>query len=254
MFDCHLHTAYSADSKMAIDEVVAQCQHLGIGCILTEHMDMDFPGDLVFECDVPAYFKAYAPLRSEKLLLGIEIGMQPSVVKENQELISTYPFDFVLVSTHVVDGVDLCNEAYYKGRTKEEAFGRYLDVMYENIQQLEDFDAMSHMDYISRYCPYEDAEITYEVFQGGIDQVLENLVAKGKVLEVNTKRFRLPGVKANYEKILRRYKELGGQAVTLGSDAHESMYIGSHFAEAKVLCDRLGLEVVYFKERRRRSL
>lgn len=249
MFDCHIHTCFSADSKMTIEEVRDKCQKEGIGVILTEHMDLDFPGELIFEYDIKHYFDTYSPYRGDKLLLGIEIGMQPHVRKVNGLLIASHPFDFVLASTHVVDGMDLCDMAYYKNKTQEEAYRRYFQVMYTNLAALENFDSVGHLDYISRYSPYETPEIGYKHYKEEIDQVLRLIAVRGKALEINTKRFKVPGVVANYGEILLAYKRLGGRYVTIGSDAHQDAFIGMDFDLAYGVAQEVGLQVVYYKER-----
>lgn len=249
MFDCHVHTGVSADSKMTIEEVGAAIREKEIGVIITEHMDYDFPGDTPFEFDVEDYFKAYGNYRSDKLLLGIELGLQPQVASKNKEILEYGEFDFVLGSIHIVGGIDLYNPACYKGLTKQMAYEAYFKCMVENIRHCPGMDSLGHMDYIARYSPYESSEITYDSFREGINSVLKELVTKDIAMEINTRRLGVPGMLENYSEILRQYKALGGHYVTCGSDAHEKSHIGSSLKDAYHLAESLALKPVYFKKR-----
>ena len=250
MFDCHMHTNFSADSKMTIDEVVEASKNLSIGVILTEHMDIDFKGALDFTFDPIAYFEKYSPYRQDKLLLGIELGLQPHTAKKNKDILQKAPFDIVIGSTHSVKGEDLFYPEYYKGKTKEEAYALYFQEIIKNLEAFDDFDSLGHIDYISRYAPYEMPEIDYEVFKVLIDDILQMLIAKGKVLEVNTRRLGEKKARENYIAILKAYKALGGNHVTCGSDAHSPQGIGQGLLVAKAFLDELGLKAVYFKNRK----
>lgn len=250
MFDCHMHTRFSADSQMTIEEIENKIKGKEIGVILTEHMDIDFPGDVLFEFEVEDYFNTYGNHRSDKLLLGVEVGLETSVVQKNSKIIQDYEFDFVLGSLHIVDRMDLCGEQrYYENKTKQEAYERYFKTMYENIKAFHNFDSLGHLDYIARYCPYDNPEIVYEDFKEYIDVVLRQVVEKDIVIELNTRRFPIPGTIENYGKILQHYKEIGGKYVTCGSDAHQIEAVGYGLIEAKKLAESIGLQPVYFKKR-----
>ena len=74
MFDTHMHTTpFSTDSCMEIAEVLRKQRQNGLGVVLTEHMDYEFPEPQVFAFDPAAYFSAYGPYRNDRFLLG-EIG------------------------------------------------------------------------------------------------------------------------------------------------------------------------------------
>ena len=91
MFDCHIHTNFSTDSSMNIEEVIKASRNNNIGAIITDHLDINYmiPGKFIFNVD--DYFKKYSSYRNEKLLLGIEMGMRPDCIEENRE-ISNFSF------------------------------------------------------------------------------------------------------------------------------------------------------------------
>ncbi len=74
LFDTHMHTRFSTDSQMTVEEAAARSRELNMGITITEHLDLDFPEPKAFVFDVAEYFRAYERYRSDTLLLGIEIG------------------------------------------------------------------------------------------------------------------------------------------------------------------------------------
>ena len=103
MFDTHVHTKFSTDSKMEIEDAIKAAKDKKISLIITEHMDLKFPKEGLFCFDVDDYFKKYSKYRGDNLLLGIEIGMKDDCVEESRELIKSKPFDYVIGSVHLVD-------------------------------------------------------------------------------------------------------------------------------------------------------
>ena len=122
LFDTHMHTTFSTDSRMTIEEAQARAKELHLGIIVTEHMDLAYPEPEAFTFDVDDYFAAYGPRRSDSLLLGIEIGMREDCVDANRKIIADADFDFVIGSIHVVENIDIYQESFYLTREKEEVY------------------------------------------------------------------------------------------------------------------------------------
>lgn len=251
-FDCHLHTLpFSQDARQRLPELLQALTDLRIGGILTEHLDYDFPLDpsiVIFEPD--EYFATYGPLRSERLLLGVEIGMQRSCRAKNKSVVSDYPWDFVLASVHMIDGLDPYTGDYYKNFGKSAAYHRYLEVMIEEIRGLEDFDSLGHIDYICRYNDYADPDLHYHDDADLWDVLFKELAEREKALEINTRRFKSTSAKDSLFELCRRFKELGGRYVTVGSDAHVPTAVGGYLREALDMAEAAKLQPVYFKERK----
>ncbi|MCW2277542.1 histidinol phosphate phosphatase [Heliophilum fasciatum] len=250
LFDTHIHTRYSTDSRMTIEEASAQARAQQIGLILTEHLDLKFPEADAFLLDVDSYFTDYLPWRSDTLLLGVEVGLREDVDVENRECVERYPFDYVIGSIHVVDNIDLYTEGYYRGRSKEEAYGAYFNAMIACLRASDYIDSLGHIDYIARYARVDNPEIEYEAFREQIDGVLRLLIERNIILELNTRRLERKAAIDALRPILQRYRELGGRCVTIGSDAHVPAAIGSQMATAVALADACQLRPVYFKQRR----
>lgn len=250
MFDTHIHTVFSTDSDITIEQAIETAQDEGLKLILTEHMDLGYPVEGEFVFDAKKYFDDYTKYRNKDLLLGIEIGMNDTHIDEYRKICSNDNYDFVIASIHAVDGIDIYPEDYYIGKTKKEAYHRYLKAMEEGIKAYDFADSLGHIDYISRYARYDDTEMYYEEFKDDIDDVLRAVIESEKVIEINTRRMNSKSIIDNLMKIYTRYAELGGKYVTLGSDAHSQAAIGNHFDEAINIVRKIGLIPVYFKERK----
>lgn len=251
LFDSHIHCDYSQDSSMTLVEALQTAAKEQVGIIVTEHWDYDYPTNpYAFLFDLDDYFRKFSAYRSEQVLLGIEIGMQKHIVQKDEALIKAHPFDCVIASMHCVKGRDLYEPRSYKGLTKAEAVKAFLEESVATVSLYSDFDVFGHIDYVSRYMPYEDQELYYEDFPGLWDELFKALLEKSKVLEINTRRLDSPKALAAMEILYGRYRELGGRHVSLGSDAHYKEHVGRRFAAAKQIADKLGLLPVYFKERK----
>ncbi len=250
MFDTHVHTLFSTDSRMSIDQLRDKIKLEGIGAIITEHIDLDYPDKNKFRFNPKEYFDAYDRYRCSNLLLGVELGLGDSNNKENRSIAGDNPFDYVIGSVHAVDGQDLYFEDFYKNKGKHEAYVRYLSAMAKAVEEGDYFDCLGHIDYICRYARYDDRELYCKEFSEYIDRVLRAVINTGKVLELNTRRLGDEGVKENLITIYKRYQELGGRYATLGSDAHTIDTVGYCFKEGLQMLMDCRLKPVYFKERR----
>ena len=254
IFDSHMHTEVSADSAMKAADALERAARLGVGAVFTEHEDMDFPGDKDFTFSPEEYWQKYEALRGEgeRLRLGVELGMQEGLAEKNRAFVKKAPFDQVIGSIHTLLGFDLYYETLYEGREKDEVYRLYLRAMASCVRSHGAFiDILAHIDYIARYAAYRDAELTYAVYGEEIDEVLAALIETDTVLELNTRRFDAPQGKASLVPIFRRYRELGGREVTLGSDAHDACAVAFAFCEAQDLAESLGLRIVTFFARRK---
>lgn len=249
LFDSHVHTEFSTDSEMKLTEALRAARSRGIGVITTEHMDLYFPeeGQSVFDED--AYFSAYQSFRGDDCLLGIELGMRDDCAAENRAIVESRPFDYVLGSVHLLDGQDLYYASVYEYRAKDEVYAAYFSAMLDCVRLHPFIDALAHIDYIARYAPYPEPELAYAAHADRIDSVLRALVDNGTLMEINTRRLRDQAVVRSLLPIYKRYAELGGAAVTLGSDAHGASGVGANFEVAASLAETCGLRPVYFKGR-----
>ena len=93
IFDNHMHTKFSADSKMNAVDAIKTAQKLNLGVVFTEHFDYDLPGDIDFTFNPDEYWREYEHLRNENVRLGVEIGLEKAARKANADFIKRVPFD-----------------------------------------------------------------------------------------------------------------------------------------------------------------
>ena len=235
---------------MTAEDALKAARAQGIGLVFTEHLDVDFPGELDFSFDPEAYWKQYAPLRGDHLHLGIEVGMQAGTAEASRAFVTRAPFDFVIGSVHLLRGIDIYEKECFEGREKDELYREYFRTMAEMIACHDFIDVLGHIDYIARTAPYKNPELSYGAFADEIDAVLRTAVAQGVVLELNTRRLGSRRALKELAPIYARYRELGGKYVTLGSDAHGADAIGANFAAAEDFARAMGLSIVTFFARK----
>jgi len=260
--DFHTHTSFSGDSDtpMALAASAAVNKGLDTLCI-TEHMDIDYPTDQgtpagYFEFDTAAYRQRYLEVREAfkgklSLLWGVEMGLQTHVADDISDYVNSYPFDFVIGSSHLTHGKDLYYAEFYSGRPEEEAYKEYFESILENIQVIDDFDVYGHLDYAVRYGPNQNKFYTYEKYGDILDEILKKLIDMGKGIEVNTKGLLVGLGEPNPSfSILKRYREFGGEIITCGSDAHTPEHIAYKFDELSGILLECGYKYyTVFKER-----
>lgn len=249
IFDSHMHTRFSADSTMTAAAALAKAASLNIGVVFTEHFDygVEINGK-PFTFDPAAYMSEYKNLSGSKVRLGVEVGLRKSARVANEDFIAQAAFDLVIGSIHLVDGYDIYYPDFYIGKDKATAYRKYFQQMAQEAS-VADYDVLGHIDYICRAAPYDDPEIDYATFKAEIDEVLKVITERGKVLELNTRRFDKARAIEELVPVYKRYRELGGRFVTIGSDAHRVAAVGNYFERALRFAHELDLVPVTFCQR-----
>lgn len=256
IYDSHIHTEFSADSEMKIAEALVAAGTQGYGLVLTEHFDPDYPGDWVFEFSPEDYWAAYESLRgrdddlSSGLSLGVECGMMPDHAEVLRDFIARAPFDQVIGSIHILDNGDIYEKDYYPGRDKDSVFTRYYTVMAEMVRENPFIDTLAHIDYICRVAPYDNPGLEYERYHEYIDKILRALVETDTAMEINTRRFGDKAVLDELAPVYRRFRQLGGRMVTVGSDAHTPDRVGLNIRTAVDFAESMELVPVTFRNRK----
>ncbi len=259
LWDTHMHTSFSGDSDAAPEDMVRKSIELGLdGICITDHLDLDFPETPDFvPLDPEAYASGIRLLQKEyqgkfPVCFGIEIGLQPHLAQTHHDFIEKYGFDFVIGSSHAVHGGDPYYPAFYEGRTEREAYMEYFESIVENLVAFDEFDVYGHIDYVVRYGPDRNANYSYESYREILDVILNLLISHGKGIEINTAGFKYGlGHPNPTEDILRRYRELGGEIITVGSDAHSPDEIAWDFEKVPGILKDCGFSYyTVFRERK----
>lgn len=241
-----------------MEEVVQTAIRSGLAVLcFTDHIDWDYPvPDLIFDFNIDDYFTRTRELKEQykdriKILTGVELGMQPHLGDRYRALLSGHPFDYAIGSQHLVDNMDPYYPETFAGRDTATVYRHYFEETYENVKAFHDFDSMGHLDYIVRYGPKRKNIYSYRRYADIIDEILKLLVRYNIAIEINTCGLRKSvGTTNPHPDVLKRYRELGGTLVTMGSDAHQSMFLGYEFDRARAILRDCGFtHFVYFERR-----
>ena len=121
-----------------------------------------------------------------------------------------------------------------------------------NIENNQNFDVLGHIDYVVRYGKYREKEYSYEKYAYWLDEILKKIISYGKGIELNTSglKYGLPFAHPTLE-VLKRYKKLGGEILTVGSDAHRPEHLAYDFHKVNDILGEAGFEYyTEFKERK----
>ncbi len=263
--DSHIHSHHSGDSSTPMAFQIESAMAKGLSDIcFTEHLDMDFPYENTdmeagtFDLDLEKYHKEFIEMQrlyQQKIHLryGIELGLQPQISASLSDFVNHHrEFDEIIGSTHVCDNMDPYYPIYFEGRSEEDAYRSYFITSSQNLEAFHDFDTYGHLDYIVRYGPHKDSNYSYEKYRHCIDDILEQLVTYGIALEVNTAGL-AKGMR-NFNptpSIVKRYMDMGGHMITIGSDAHISDKIAFSFDTACEILKSIGVvEYTIFHKRK----
>ena len=235
--DFHMHTHFSPDSEAEPEEMVRAAIEKGLKTIcFTDHEDKDYFEDgKEFVIDMSAYIPAIRDLQERfrgklEIKLGVESGLQPHLSGYFHDFTAAYPFDFVIGSVHVAGGKDPYYGEFFENRTDRQGYEFMFEETLKCIRAIPDFDVLGHIDYVVRYGRTQEKEYSYAVFADLIDEILRFLIEHGKGLEVNTAglKYGLPFAHPHPD-ILKRYRELGGEIITVGADGHRPEHIAWAF-------------------------
>lgn len=259
LWDTHMHTLFSGDSESTVESMIqGAIAHNLDGICFTDHIDYDYPNEpdlFLFDLkkyttSLENYQRQYAP--DFPVRIGVELGLQPQIAEWNQNFVSQYDFDFVIGSSHVVHGFDPYYPNYYEGKTEKEAYLEYFESILENIAAFDEFDVYGHIDYVVRYGPNKNKHYSYEKYADVIDEILRQLISKGKGIELNTAGLKYGlGHPNPTETILKRYRELGGEILTVGSDAHKPEHIAYDFKKVPQFLEQAGFKYYTVFEKRK---
>ena len=262
--DMHMHTWFSTDSEACPRDMADEAVRKGLKTIcFTDHFDKDdleWGEEGIF--DVDAYFVEMQKLQEEyagklNIRIGIELGFRTDLKDYYEELTKKYPFDFVIGSVHNVpykkdaEGnilyTDPAAEKLFTDRTDKEAYRLMMETTLENVRTSDCFQTLGHLDYVVRYGKSREKEYSYTDYADIIDEILKLLIEKEKGLEVNSAglKYGLPFAHPHPD-VLKRYRELGGEIITIGADAHKPEHIAYDFAKAEEILKSCGFK--YYTE------
>lgn len=226
MIDYHVHTNYSADASATVTEQLEAAAERGLSEIcFTDHVDFDNGDKSMQPSDLGALREQLLPYnglyKGVRIRRGAEVALNDGNCAEKaRRYIAPHDLDFVIGSIHVVGGFDVYYPEYYIGKTKQDAYLSYLQTILTGIKTCDYMNILGHYDFIAKYSPYEDRRMTLDVSKELFAEIFSYLAKNGKGIEINTSAWWDDPCWG--EDVLKLYRDLGGQYITTGSDAHRS--------------------------------
>jgi histidinol-phosphatase (PHP family) len=227
--DAHLHTDLSPDSKVPMELYAAQAFERGIPEIaLTDHLDF-LPGAPAYEyADYPRRERMIRELQERwvgkvRIRFGVELTYESRFEAEIRKHLASHRYDYVLGTCHAMfDGPYARNHiaAFAAGKTVTEAVAPYFAEVLAAIRSGL-FDTIGHLDQCKLWLNDWFKPADFAAIPEAYEPLLVALVESGSALEVNASGLRhRTGETYPGPWVVRRFRELGGQRVTTGSDSH----------------------------------
>ena len=265
--DYHVHTEFSDDSDYLMEQVVKDAIAMKLDEIcFTDHVDYGVKNDWgdgkniryregipgepenmpILNVDYPLYYNAYQNMQKMygdkiSLKLGMEFGMQAHTIEKYENLFKRYPFVFIILSVHEIEDKEFWTQDFQRGKSQEEYNMRYYKELLYLVENYHNYSILGHMDLIVRYD--EKGIYPFEELKPIITEILKTVINDGKGIEINTSSHRY-GLKdlTPSKDILKLYKELGGEIITIGSDSHKKEHLGAYIDETKEVLKELGFK------------
>ena len=251
--DVHMHCGFSNDSETRPEDMVESAIAKGLSVIcFTDHYDkdnLDWGDEAIF--DVESYFQKMIALQEEyrdriDIRIGAEIGMQPYLAEYYQNFMAQHPFDFVIGSVHSVLEHDVALDFFQK-HSDPEGYKIYFEEMLQDVQKIKSYDVLGHLDYIVRYSNQGSKGFNLNDYMDIIEEILKQVIVHGKGIEMNMSGLKYGlGAPHPQPEIIKRYRELGGEIITVGADGHIPEHIAYDYHLADDILKSCGFK--YYTE------
>ncbi|MBE5817877.1 MAG: histidinol-phosphatase HisJ family protein [Clostridiales bacterium] len=259
--DMHTHSNNSHDGKCTVAEMAKAAREKGLnGICITDHCDV------MLSDTVDVASKTKCSVNDAKnadnkygvrVFCGIEIGETYWNQPVTDKILSMCSYDAVIGSVHTLDkaGWDISySQIDFSLYTEAELYD-FFNVYLDNVNKMLDtlnFDILAHLTCPLRYINGRyKRNVDATRFADKIETILKRITERKIALEINTSEID-QGINATmpYDWIIKRYFELGGELITLGSDAHTTNNIGKGFDKAFCMLKSMGVEHYYCYENR----
>lgn len=248
MFDFHVHTNHSNDCTFNMESYILPAIQKGLkGICFTDHVDIDYPGSSIqFNIDYSKYTDEINSLKDKykgklEILTGIEFGMQPHILKEDKAFFDNKSFDYILGSIHAANKKELYGGDFIDSKSVHLGIVDYFNDMIFCTKNFNCYNNLGHIDAIARYV--SKGSFAASKYMEYIEEILKIVIQQGKGIELNTSGKRYSLLHFHPEPcILKLYKQLGGEIITLGSDSHSPSTLSYGFDEAVYLLQSYGFK------------
>ncbi len=261
--DMHTHSEYSHDCSCPIAEMAQKQKERGTEIFaVTDHCDIEYWDSQ----DIPKIIgnsvedarKQNEAIDGIEILKGVEICECFWNQAATDKMTALKDYDVIIGSVHAVKF--LGSEIPYsktdfglmgKANAKEYLKAYFKDMLL--MLKTTEFDILAHLTCPLRYMNGKyGLGIDCKEYKTEITEILEFIIKHNIALEINTSC--IGSVYNEFmpeEWIVALYKELGGELITLGSDAHISQNASHAFLQALEMLKNNGFDGIYYYKNRR---
>ncbi len=237
--DMHIHSNNSFDAESSVDRICKAAISRGMYAIaVTDHCEAAFinrPEESEFGDFSKRIPKSVSEINEAKqkyssklkVLCGMELGEPMHDPDCTQKALGFGDFDFVLASVHNLKNMQ---DFYYMDFSKadeQKLLKMYFDELIETAD-FKYFDSLAHLTYPLRYIKSTTGRLpSLEPYYKQIDQIFKILIKNNKALEINVSGlFKELGTTLPDKDLISRYRQLGGNLITIGTDSHNAQSVG----------------------------
>lgn len=250
--DYHHHTDNSFDSQASMKSVCEEAIKKGINEIcFTEHFSVNPNAVTYGHMDFNRYFSQIEECKELfenrlKIKAGLEL-CEPHLLQEIYiEQLKGLELDFILGSVHNVENLDI--RSYMVKKEPVALYKRYFEEMYQLVSYA-DIDVIAHFDLMKRYAVDVDylGKYDFDVFKEMLIEILKKGIQRNVGIEINTSGLSKRALNETLpsKDLLKLYRELGGEILTIGSDSHAAATVGSHLKTALEMAKEAGFTNIY---------
>ena len=255
LYDYHIHTNCSPDATDSMPNICRAAYMNNFEEIaITDHCEANANNSSWGDSALDRNFRFMTIAKDEfkdkiRIKIGIELGQAMQDVSLSERVLSKYQFDVVLGSLHNIKGESdfafIKFEKYDLDDLVDQYFKEILDLVNWNKT-----DVLTHLTYPLRYFSSKEK---FDLFKHKniIAEILKRLARNGKALEINTS-----GLRQRYGKtlpemwIVKLFHDLGGEYITIGSDAHCIDHLGNGIFEGMNIAKEAGFKYIASYEKR----
>lgn len=250
LYDYHIHTNYSSDGCNTVKEICESAVKSDLKEIaVTDHfeptsLNQDYPQykpEIILK-DIMEARNIYGG--KIKIKFGVELGQPHLYPKYSELLLNENPYDFVLASVHKMNTDVDFSELNYHSIDVPLYCMKYLSQL-KHLAEWNKFDCIGHLDLVKRYGSLYRIKINLMDFKEELEEIFKILIKNGKGIEINTSGLRqaakscLPDLN-----IVRFYRQLGGEIITVGSDSHHVSDVGKGISNGIKIAENAGFRYI----------
>lgn len=255
LVDYHIHSDHSMDSRAKLEDIVQKAIEKGLReIVITDHFEPTARDREYLNYDPIDQRTVIRRLNDRfqgKLLIrqGVEFGqphLYPDLIQEVKKKVD---FDYIIGSAHKNHRDVDASEMDYVPQNLDSIAKGYLHEVLLMVQDNQ-FDCVGHLDLIKRYASRQGRSLSLDAYRDQLEEIFKVLINNGKGIEVNTSGLResMKEFMPDFN-IVKFYKDLGGEIITLGSDAHKAQDVGTGLEEASDMLQAVGFRYVTVYEK-----